>query len=543
MPLARDILIDILRDEGVTHIFGNPGSTEMPLMDALVDAADLTYVLGLQEATAVGMADGWALASGKVGFVNLHAMGGLGNAMGVLVASKASETPLVVTAGQQDTRHLMSEPWLSGDLVGLAAPVVKWAREVRRGEDLGQAMRRAFAIARTPPGGPVFLSLPMDVLDQQVEGEIPPASAPPRLGPSPDAGRLGERLAGLDPDRVFVLLGDDLPAGVSDGLVAFAESAGYPVLGAQLTSRTAFPSAHPCWAGVMKPDFAWMRAKFADAQAVVLVGGRAFVAYPYREERPVPEGAAFLHVADNPEAFGREHAADIALLGDIGATLTEAAASIRARVDSAGAAARLQGLAARRKASEDALRAKILAEPGEPLSADAAVLAALDACPDGALIANDSAATFGAVQELMNTRPGRYFFARGGVLGCNMPAAVGAALATRDWVVSFVGDGGAMYSPQALWSAAHYRARVIFVVFNNRRYGVLQNVARSLGYANAVAGKFVGMETVDPAIDFSALAASMGTPYAKADTRDAVRAAFTQAVKRDGPTLIEIPIR
>ena len=127
---ARDVLIDILRDEGITHVFGNPGSTEMPLMDALVDAPDIRYVLGLQEATAVGMADGWALASGRTAFVNLHAMGGLGNAMGVLVASKASETPLVVTAGQQDTRHLMTEPWLSGDLVALAAPVTKWAKEL-----------------------------------------------------------------------------------------------------------------------------------------------------------------------------------------------------------------------------------------------------------------------------------------------------------------------------------------------------------------------------------------------------------------------------
>src|SRR5579871_1338373 len=140
---ARDILLDILRDEGVTHVFGNPGSTEMPLMDALVDAPDIRYVLGLQEATAVGMADGWALASGRAAFVNLHAMGGLGNAMGVLVASKASETPLVVTAGQQDTRHLMTEPWLSGDLVSLAGPVTKWAKELRRGEDVGQALRGA----------------------------------------------------------------------------------------------------------------------------------------------------------------------------------------------------------------------------------------------------------------------------------------------------------------------------------------------------------------------------------------------------------------
>ena len=450
MPLARDILIDILRDEGVTHIFGNPGSTEMPLMDALVDAPDLTYVLGLQEATAVGMADGWALASGKVGFVNLHAMGGLGNAMGVLVASKASETPLVVTAGQQDTRHLMTEPWLSGDLVALASPVAKWAREVRRGEDVGQALRRAFAIARTPPCGPVFLSLPMDVLDQEVAGPVPPASKPPKLGPSPDARKLGERLGGLDPEKVFVLLGDDLPASASMGIVAFAESAGFPVLGTQLTSRAAFPSTHPCWAGVMKPDFAWMRERFKHAQAIVLVGGRAFVAYPYRKEKPVPDGVAFLHVADDGQAFGREHPADMALLGDIGATLAEAGFVLRTGGDHANTAARLAAMAARRAVADATLRAKILAEPGEPMSADAAVLAALDATPPGALIANDSAATFGAVQELMNTRPGRYFFARGGVLGCNMPAAVGAALAMRDWVVSFVGDGGAMYSPQAL---------------------------------------------------------------------------------------------
>src|SRR6478736_71109 len=246
---ASDVLLDILRDEGITHIFGNPGSTEMPLMDALVNAPDITYVLGLQEATAVGMADGWALTSGKTGFVNLHAMGGLGNAMGVLVASKASETPLVVTAGQQDTRHLMTEPWLSGDLVALASPVTKSAKEVRRGEDVGAALRRAFAIARTPPCGPVFLSLPMDVLDQPVSGSTPPASAPPRLGPSPDADAFAETLAHHDPEKVFVLLGDDLPATAAPGIVAFAEAGGYAVWGTQLTSRSAFPSAHPCWAG------------------------------------------------------------------------------------------------------------------------------------------------------------------------------------------------------------------------------------------------------------------------------------------------------
>jgi benzoylformate decarboxylase len=541
---ASDVLLDILRDEGITHIFGNPGSTEMPLMDALVDAPDITYVLGLQEATAVGMADGWALTSGKTGFVNLHAMGGLGNAMGVLVASKASETPLVVTAGQQDTRHLNTEPWLSGDLVALAGPVTKSAKEVRRGEDVGAALRRAFAIARTPPCGPVFLSLPMDVLDQPVSGPTPPASAPPRLGPSPDAVVFAETLARHDPEKIFVLLGDDLPAAAAPGIVALAEAGGYAVWGTQLTSRSAFPSAHPCWAGVLKPDFAEMRGRLESAEVLVLVGGRAFVAYPYRDVRPIPEGMKVLHIADNPEAFGREHPADSALLGDVGATLQAAATHLDRLLDRKQVEARLSARAIAKKTHLAAVRAEILgAGMQAPLSPDAAVLTVSDALPANTLLANDSAATFGSVQELLMTRPGRYFFARGGVLGCNMPAAVGAALLHDGPVASFVGDGGAMYSPQALWSAARYRTKVLFFVFNNRRYGVLQNIARQLGCANAVAGRFVGMDIDDPAIDFQALAASMGVPAVRADVPDAIRAAISEALDRDGPTLIEIAVK
>lgn len=541
---ASDVLLDILRDEGISHIFGNPGSTEMPLMDALVDAPDITYVLGLQEATAVGMADGWALTSGKTGFVNLHAMGGLGNAMGVLVASKASETPLVVTAGQQDTRHLMTEPWLSGDLVALAEPVTKWAKEVRRGEDLGAALRRAFEIARTPPCGPVFLSLPMDVLDQPVSGSTQPASASPRLGPSPDADALGETLAKFDPEKVIILLGDDLPASAAHGIVAIAEAGGYAVWGTQLTSRSAFPSAHPCWAGVFKPDFAVMREHLETAQVLVLVGGRAFVAYPYRDVKPIPDGVKVLHVADNAEAFGREHPAHAALLGDIGATLHAAAIRLGALVDGPEIAARLSRKAAIKRDYEAAIRAQIMNEMMEtPLSPDAAVLTVSDALPANTLLANDSAATFGKVQEILTTRPGRYFFARGGVLGCNMPAAVGAALLHDGPVASFVGDGGAMYSPQALWSAARYRTKVLFFVFNNRRYGVLQNIARQLGCPNATAGRFVGMDVNDPPIDFQALAASMGVPAKRADAPDDIRAAIADALGRDGPTLIEIAVK
>jgi benzoylformate decarboxylase len=258
----------------------------------------------------------------------------------------------------------------------------------------------------------------------------------------------------------------------------------------------------------------------------------------------VPEGVAVMHIADNPEAFGREHAADMALLGDISQTLTAVAERLAELADKNKVAAGLAAWGARRREAREATRKDILAESANlPLTPDAAVLAALDALPKDAIIANDSAATFGRVQDLVATEPGRYFFARGGVLGCSMPAAVGAALATRGWVASLVGDGGAMYSPQALWSAAHYKARTIFIVFNNRRYGVLQNVAKSLGYANAKAGRFVGMDVADPAIDFQALATAMGVPAERAQDRGAIGAAVGRALERDGPSLIEIPIR
>ena len=177
-----------------------------------------------------------------------------------------------------------------------------------------------------------------------------------------------------------------------------------------------------------------------------------------------------------------------------------------------------------------------------PLSPDAAVLSVLRAMPENALISNDSAATFGAVNDLIEAAPGRYFFARGGVLGCSMPASVGASIAHDGPVFAFVGDGGAMYSPQALWSAAHYRRKVVFIVFNNRRYDVLQRVARDLGCRNALADRFVGMDVDNPAINFQALAASMGVPSSRAEATEDISQAISEALGRQGPSLVEVTI-
>src|SRR3954447_24897945 len=173
---ARDVLLEVLRTEGVRHLFGNPGSTELPLIDALAGADDLHYVLALQEATAVGIAEGYAQAAHRPAVLSLHTTAGLGNAIGALTSAQANQTPLVVTAGQQDYRHIVTDPLLSGDLTGIARSVSKWTHEVRTTGELGTILRRAFHDAMSPPAGPVFVSLPMDLLDAQTDGPVPPPS-------------------------------------------------------------------------------------------------------------------------------------------------------------------------------------------------------------------------------------------------------------------------------------------------------------------------------------------------------------------------------
>ncbi|WP_207482068.1 thiamine pyrophosphate-binding protein [Arenibaculum pallidiluteum] len=538
------LVLDVLRSEGVTHVFGNPGSTEMPLMDALVDCPDITYVLGLQEATAVGMADGYAMATGRPSFVNLHTAGGLGNAMGVLFSSATTRTPMVVTAGQQDTRHLFRDPWLSGDLVSMARPVTKWAAEIKRAEDVPAALRRAFAIARTPPMGPVFLSLPMDVLDQEIE--VPENGRPipeTRDRRTADVGAVAELLSTRDAARVAVVLGTDLAEDVAAGVLALTHTAGYAVYGTQLASRTAYSSSDPCWQGFLKPDFAMIRRTLALYDTVLLMGSRAFIAYPYRNAEPLSGGTTFIHFADNDAAIGAEVPADLSVVGDLRTTLVALSRALAPRIDRFAVAERLETL---RKASAEraaAARAAILQDRSLPLTPDAAILAVIDSLPADTLIVNESAATFGRVQDVMPISPGRHFFSSGGVLGCGMPFAVGAALAGDGQVACLTGDGATLYSPQALWSAAHHGRRIMFFVFNNTRYEILMRVARDLGYRNATAGRFVGMDLSDPIVDFQRLARSFGVPAYRAGTAEDIATVVAEASLLAGPSLIEIPIR
>jgi benzoylformate decarboxylase len=546
MVLGRDVLLDVLRTEGVTHVFGNPGSTELPLIDALAEADDLHYVLALQEATVVGMADGYAQATGRPAFLNLHTSAGLGNAIGNLTNARSNRTPLVVTAGQQDYRHIATDPLLSGPLVELAAGAVKWGHEVRTADELGTILRRAFQDAAHPPAGPVFASLPMDMLQQEVGAPAPPASTIDRAAVAGGLEELADLLTGPAVGRVAIVVGDAVAAaGAVGSAIALAEALGAPVHGAPLHGRGVFPPLHPLWKGMLNPAAAAIAPVLEAYDRVLLVGEQAFIVYPYTPGPAVPPGVELLHLSPDPAQLGRAWPVRLGIAGHPRATLDALLPLVQARADATAAADALAAARVTRAAEVAGLEETALGRYGPaPMDPMAAAHALVRAMPPDSLVVDEAITTGVYVRGFHHwTEPGRYFFCTGGGLGWGMPAACGVSLGHGGApVLCVVGDGSAMYSPQALWTAAAEGLPVVFAVVNNRQYKILKGYLRGMGGAAVRTGRFVGMDLDDPPIDFMALARSMAvdatTLDSTADVGDAVKAALASG----RPHVLELPI-
>ena len=532
--------MDVLRSEGVTHLFGNPGTTELPLVDALAGVDDLRYVLALQEATAVGMADGYAQVTGRPAFLNLHTSAGLGNAIGNLTNAVANRTPLVVTAGQQDRRHIVSDPLLAGDLVGLAAPVSKWAHEIRTIDELGTILRRAFRDAAAPPAGPVFVSLPMDLLD--ADG-APDAPAPSRVDARAVAGgveELAALLSSTDPQKLAIVIGDE-GADARHEVAALAAALGIKVFGAPLYGRKVFDQDDPHWAGPLAPAAAVIRAQLEPFDRVLLVGGQAFLVYPYTPGPALPPTTELLHLSASAADVGRTHPVRLGLVGDPQATIAAVLPLVRAAVDAGAATARTADLAQQRTAAIEKYETGATDRYSElPMAPAAAAHAAVRAIPDGTIVVDEAITTGSYVRGFHD---GPYLFCRGGGLGWGMPAALGASLgAGRAPVLCVVGDGSAMYSPQALWTAASERLPVVFCVVNNRQYLILKNALRQRGGPTVANDRYIGMDLADPPVDFVALAQSMGVEATLVEKAGDVGDAVRSALDAGRPHLLELPI-
>jgi benzoylformate decarboxylase len=544
--LAHEVLLDVLRSEGVRHIFGNPGSTELPLIDALAGAEDIGYVLALQEASAVAMADGYAQITRRPAFLNLHTSAGLGNAIGNLTNARVIGTPLVVTAGQQDERHIAADPLLSGDLVGLAHAVAKWSHELRTPDELAVYLRRAFHDAQSAPTGPVFLALPMNLLGDEFRGPLPPPTRIERAAVAPALDELAAMLAEVRPGELAIVVGDEVNAG--DGVpevVALAEALGAPVFGSPLHATGVFLGRHPLWCGQLPMSASQIASVLAPFRRVLLLGGQPFMAYPYTPAEPLPEGTDLLHVSPDPAWLGRYHPARLAVVGEPGATCAALVPRLRDHVDPSAVAAALAQAGERRARQDDELDARASGRYGPaPIDPAAAAHAILAAAPEEAIIVDEAITTGVHVHAFhRNLAPGRYLRCRGGGLGWGMPAAVGAALgASGPPAICVVGDGAALYSPQALWTAAHLDLPVVFVVVNNRQYLILKRNLQGMAGMSVATGRFVAMDLDRPPVDFVALAGSFGVAGSRVDHAADVGDAVNAAIDHGGPHLIEVPI-
>jgi benzoylformate decarboxylase len=546
---GKHALAELLHQEGVEYIFGNPGTTELPLMDVLAQRDDLHYILSLHEAVALAMSAGYAEASGKIGVSNFHVAPGLGNALGLIYTAYMGRSPLLVTAGQQDRRMQLEEPLLWGDLVQMARPYTKWSHEIPRPEDLPQAVRRAIKVALTPPTGPVFLSLPMDVLEASVDFDLAPG---PRLDLRP--GPLPELLAQAaevlcTARNPTIIVGDRVSkSGALAEAVELAETLGARVYAEPQANSVAFPGEHPLFAGVLPGLSQGIRRALEPADVLLVIGLNLFQPFLYAAKGPLPDHKTIVQIDSDPWEVGKNYPVTVGVLSDPQAALAQLTPLLRQRLTGTQKDAARQRLEAERESrlqERRSLETRTAEDDAkEPMSALVLMREIAHALPADAVVVNESVTAGGTLRAWLKLKDEKSFFqAKGGGLGFGLPAVVGVKLALPQRpVVGLLGEGSAMYAIQGLWTAAHYDLPVVFVICNNAQYRILKSGLLAFRSEPAKQGKFVGMDLVQPEIDFVGLATSLGVTAERVSKPQEVGPALKQALSRHGPSLIDIPI-
>ena len=548
---GRQVLIETLLAHGVLRIFGNPGTTESPLLDSLADYPQLEYIVHLHEGVAVGAANFYAQASGKTAFVNLHVAPGLGNAIGMIYSAWKNNTPMVVTAGQQDTRMRLTDPVLGHDLVAIAAPVTKWSVQVERADELGPILQRAFKIAREAPAGPVFVGLPIDVLEQ--ETAVPPGhpgTAFTQTQPDPQGIAAMTRLL-LAATRPAIVAGDDVArAGAQEALVRLAERLGAALWFEGLRGRNSFPTDHAAARGTLAFDARGIAGQLADNDLVLMVGGPFFEAVWYAPGSPFAVGTRVLQIEEAPSRLAYNFALDAGVLAAIGPALAALAAAVTSGATPEFAAAangRLDAMRAAQQAEAAAHKARLeKAWARTPTSMPRALAEIRAGSPANAIVVDETiTANLDLFASFTFAGPDDYFSGRGGGIGQGLAGALGVALARPDRPVLCVsGDGSSMYSIQALWTAAHHDLAVVFVILANREYRVLKhNIDAYRQRFDLKSDKpYMHMDLTRPALGFVDLARGMGVAGTHVEKADEIRAAVAAAFASGKPHLIEIEI-
>src|SRR6266704_909006 len=543
---GRSAFLALLKDEGITHLFGNPGTTELPIMHALKEHPDLTYVMAMQESLVVAIADGFSRASGRLVACNVHVAPGLGNAMGSLYNASFTGTPMILTAGQQEQGHGLTEPLLYGPLVKMAEPLVKWAVEVTRLEDLPRIVRRAAKIATTPPTGPVFISLPGDILNAEAGIELGRSTrVDTRVKPSDEALQaLTQRI--LKAERPVIITGDEIVK--SDALkeaAALAETLGCPTYQSSTPYGASFLSESPCFMGALSRLQKQVREVLSPYDLMIVLGADPLRMSVYSEVDPLPDGLGIVQVGLVDWDLAKNYGAEIALKADVKETLRALIPALKAAGGGALETRARRGLDALASKNWTAKRKGVIeqiskASTKSPIDPDWLALQMVEAMPDNAILVDEGLTSS---RQILTMRPHRdrygYHALASGGIGWGLPASVGASLANPNRpVVCFSGDGSSMYSIQSLWTASNHKLPLTFIIVNNGGYRIIKQ--RLLAFHGD--DHYVGMDFVDPPVDFTGIAKSLGLEAVRVTDPGQLKSVLSSAFSRPGTKLIEVVV-
>lgn len=538
---GKHALLQMFQAEGVKYIFGNPGTSETPMMTILPEYPDLEYLLVLQEGVAVGMAEGYGRSTGTVPLVSLHIDNGLANAFSMMIDQLRSGTPMVITAGNKDIRKL--GPGRS-DLAELARPFSKWSAEITHAGQVPSVVRRAFQEARTSPTGPVFVGMSANAFDDIADVNIAP-STEMAANSSADPAAIDEVVGLLSrAEKPIMIIGDRL-AGANVDAVRLAETAGIPVYG-HGSAEVNFPASHPLWQGNLSVRAPQAIEAIRSADLILAIGCTVFDDFFYQPGSVIGPGTSLVHIDSDPGSIGKSEPTDIGILAAppaVVSQLADAVSEIFTGSRAEEAALRVREAKAASTARKEAFgRSAAAQRNGAPMSPATMARALADALPSNATVFNDGISAGGTIFEALSpSERGSYYAIRGGAIGWGMGATMGVQLGMPDRpVVGVMGDGTAIMTVQALWTAANSNIPAVFVICNNQSYRVLKlnsNVYHRL-QGLPFPDKYV-MADFDIPLDFKAQAEAYGVEGVRVETPEDLAAQVRRGCEMDKPLVID----
>ena len=541
---GKHALLQMFVAEGVNYVFGNPGTSETPMMTILPEYKDLDYILVLQEGVAVGMAEGYGRSTGTVPLVSLHIDNGMANGLSLMIDQLRSGTPMVMTAGNKDIRKL--GPGRS-DLAELARPFAKWSAEITHAGQVPSVIRRAFQEAKTSPTGPVFVGMSANAFDDVADVNIQPSTDVVQNS-STDPNTLEEVCDLLSTaSKPIMIIGDRLN-GANQAAVKLAETAGLPVYG-HGSFEVNFPATHPLWQGnlsVRNPDAV---KAIRSADLIIAAGCTVFDDFFYQAEDIIPKSAKLVHIDSDPSSVGKSEPSDIAILAAPSEVITQLAESVS--YEFTGTKAEEAALRVKDAASVSSARREAFAKSAmkqrnmSPMSPSTFAATFADALPSDATVFNDGISTGGLIFEAMSPdERGSYYAIRGGAIGWGMGATMGVQLGQPDRpVVGVMGDGTAIMTIQALWTAANSNIPAVFVICNNRSYRILK-------LNSNVYHRMQGLQTpesyvasdFDLPLDFKSQADAYGVEGVRVETPDELTKQIQRGCELNKPLVIDAVI-